>query len=291
MAPLADTAPSRPFPFALWLALPLVAMGLLLAIDPAPLDFWIAGHFHVPGSGFVARDDYWLETVLHDRAKNAAIAFVLILAVALAASARLAALRPWRGSLAYALLAIALSTAVVPPLKVISAVQCPWDLSDFGGSETFSPLLSPRPATAHPGRCWPGGHAATGFSLIALFFALRDRRPRLARGLLIGALAFGSLLAAGRMIQGAHFLSHNLWTLLLDWTICLLVYRFTLYRPARLSASAAKQAASPAQTETSRRFASTHLEGFLMKAQAGGVQALAQGLPQAGRAAEPDVGK
>ena len=234
MAAAADPTPSRPFAFTFWLALPLAAMGLLLAIDPAPLDFWITRHFYVPGSGFVARNNYWLETVLHDRAKTVVIVFVLALGVALAASARLAALRPWRGPLAYALLAIILSTAVVPPLKVVSAVQCPWDLSDFGGSETFSPLLAARPPTEHPGRCWPGGHASSGFSLIALFFALRDRRPRLARGLLAGALAFGSLLAAGRMMQGAHFLSHNLWTLLIDWSICLLVYRFTLYRPARL---------------------------------------------------------
>ena len=114
MAPSADPSPSRPFAFALWLGLPLAAMGLLLAIDPAPLDFWIAGHFHVPGSGFVARDNYWLETILHDRAKTLVIVFVLALGVALAASTRLAALRPWRCPLAYALLAIALSTAVVP---------------------------------------------------------------------------------------------------------------------------------------------------------------------------------
>lgn len=247
MRPAADPAPSRPFAFGFWLGLPLAAMGLLLSVDPAPLDFWIAGHFYVPGSGFVARNDYWLETLLHDWAKTAVIVFVLTLAAALAASARLAALRSWCGPLAYALLAIALSTAVVPPLKVISAVQCPWDLSDFGGNETFSSLLSTRPSTEHPGRCWPAGHASTGFSLIALFFALRDRRPRLARGLLVGALAFGSLLAAGRIMQGAHFLSHNLWTLLLDWSICLLVYRFTLYRPARSPAARSTRAASGIQ--------------------------------------------
>jgi membrane-associated PAP2 superfamily phosphatase len=38
------------------------------------------------------------------------------------------------------------------------------------------------------------------------------------------------------MMQGAHFLSHNLWTLLLDWTICVLCYRALLYRPARHAA-------------------------------------------------------
>jgi membrane-associated PAP2 superfamily phosphatase len=32
------------------------------------------------------------------------------------------------------------------------------------------------------------------------------------------------------MLQGAHFLSHNLWTLLIDWVICVLTYRWLLYR-------------------------------------------------------------
>lgn len=236
MAAATDWPAPRPFPFARWLLLPLLAMGLLLIVDPAPLDFWIAGHFYVPGSGFVARNDYWLETVLHDRAKTAVIGFAACLAFALLLSRRLPQLRHWQRPLVYLLLAMGLSTAIMPPLKVVSAVQCPWNLETFGGTEHFSPLLSARAPTEHPGRCWPGGHASTGFSLIALFFALRDRRPRLARAALVGALAFGSLLAAGRMIQGAHFLSHNVWTLLIDWTICLLLYRFMLYRPLGRSA-------------------------------------------------------
>nr|NLU58680.1 hypothetical protein [Pseudomonas sp. BIGb0427] len=62
-----------------------------------------------------------------------------------------------------------LSTSFVTPVKAVTAVQCPWSLSEFGGKETYSELLSPRPATDKPGRCWPGGHAATGFTLFALF--------------------------------------------------------------------------------------------------------------------------
>ena len=42
----------------------------------------------------------------------------------------------------------------------------------------------------------------------------------------------GTLMSAGRVMQGAHFASHNLWTLLFDWTICLACYRLLLYRRA-----------------------------------------------------------
>ncbi|MOA51591.1 hypothetical protein D3C78_1747610 [compost metagenome] len=61
---------------------------------------------------------------------------------------------------------------------------------------------------------------------------MRDRHPRLARVALVGALVLGSVFSLGRMMQGAHFLSHNLWTLLFDWMISLACYRLVLYRPA-----------------------------------------------------------
>ncbi len=73
-------------------------------------------------------------------------------------------------------------------------------------------------------------------SLLAFFFALRDRKPRLARAALVIALILGSTFALGRMMQGAHFLSHNLWTLAFDWVISVVCYRLVLYRaPAGLT--------------------------------------------------------
>src|SRR5690606_31792840 len=119
---------------------------------------------------------------------------------------------------------LALSTSIVTPLKTLTGVHCPWSLNEFGGTQTYTPLLSERAPSEKPGRCWPGGHASAGFALVALFFTLRDRRPRLARIALVVALGLGTVFSIGRMMQGAHFLSHNLWTLLLDWTICALNY-------------------------------------------------------------------
>ncbi len=52
-----------------------------------------------------------------------------------------------------------------------------------------------------------------------------------ARYALAFAFAMGCLLSLSRMLQGAHFLSHNLWTMLFDWLICLGLYRLMLYRP------------------------------------------------------------
>ncbi|AYC34169.1 phosphatase PAP2 family protein [Pseudomonas cavernae] len=239
-----STAASRPLNLWLSLCLPLALIALLLLVEPTRLDFALAQLFYSPGQGFIGRHSAFLEDVLHDRAKQAVILFGVLAIVGLLISC---AYKPWthlRRPLAYLVLAMALSTAIVTPLKALTAVHCPWSLSDFGGTETYTPLLAERAPTLHPGRCWPGGHASSGFTFFALFFLLRDRRPRLARVALLGTLALGSLFSLARMMQGAHFLSHNVWTALLDWLICLGAYRMLLYRPAAEERSTAELSAS-----------------------------------------------
>tara|TARA_R110000751_G_scaffold219891_1_gene322584 strand:+ start:739 stop:1485 length:747 start_codon:yes stop_codon:yes gene_type:complete len=228
MKPL--NSPSRPFNFRLWFALPLSLMALLLLVDPGPLDMAISNLFYEPGVGFVGRHSFFLEDILHDRAKQAVIVIGVLAIVGFVVSLLPTRLRQYRRSLGYLVLALALCTSLVTPLKGLTNVQCPWSLEQYGGDQVHTPLLSKRPPSDKPGRCWPGGHASAGFSLLALFFMLRDRRPRAARAALIGALALGAVFSLGRTMQGAHFMSHNLWTLLFDWCISLICYRLVLYR-------------------------------------------------------------
>jgi len=222
---------SRPLDFRLALGIPLAVMALLLAFDPSPVDFAISHWFYLPGEGFLGRHSSFLERFLHDRAKQAVIAIGVLAIAGFLLSLLPTPLRRWRRVLGYVVLAMGLSTSLVNPLKTLTGMHCPWSLKEFGGQEIHTALLAERaPPVLKAGRCWPGGHASAGFSLLALFFALRDRRPRLARIALWTALGLGTLFSVGRVMQGAHFLSHNLWTLLLDWTICTLGYRLILYR-------------------------------------------------------------
>lgn len=213
-------------------------MLLLLFTDPTPIDFAIAHWMYVPGEGFVGRDSWFLENILHDRAKQAVITLGVV-AIAGSVLSYLPTSLPmftkpqqrncWRSALVYLALAMALSTGIVPPLKKLTQVHCPWSLTAFGGDQQYAPVLAPPPPTEKSGQCWPAGHATAGFSLFALFFMLRDHRPRLARFALLMALCLGGVFSIGRMLQGAHFLSHNVWTALLDWLICLGLYRLMLY--------------------------------------------------------------
>jgi len=233
---------STPRPLNLWLclAIPAVTAVILVLLEWTDLDMVLARLFYDPAVGtFIGRHSYFLEDILHDRAKQVVIAFSVFSIVGFISAFFVPRLKPFKRELGCLVLSLALATSFVTPMKAVTAVQCPWSLKEFGGKETYSELLSPRPATDKPGRCWPGGHAATGFTLFALFFVLRDRRPRLARQALIFAFTLGTVFSIGRMMQGAHFFSHNVWTAVFCWLICLGCYYFILYRPALKAGSVA----------------------------------------------------
>ncbi|MDD2057521.1 phosphatase PAP2 family protein [Pseudomonas sp. GD03860] len=223
------THASRPLNPWLSLGIPLLTAAILILLELTSLDMDLAKLAFDPVAGeFIGRHSYFLEDILHDRAKQLVILLGLGAIAAFAASFFWQRLRGWRRELGYLVMAMALSTSFVTPLKAVTAVQCPWSLQEFGGKEVYSELLSPRPATDKPGRCWPGGHAATGFTLFALFFMLRDRRPRLARAALVFAFTLGAVFSLGRMLQGAHFFSHNVWTAVFCWLISLGCYQWLL---------------------------------------------------------------
>ncbi|MHC8295947.1 phosphatase PAP2 family protein [Pseudomonas sp. LB3P58] len=241
MPSIAVRPASRPLNFWVCLGVPAIAAITLMLLELTSLDMDLAKLLYDPVAGdFIGRHSYFLEDILHDRAKQVVIAFSVLSIFGFIASFFMDSLKPIKRELGCLVLSLALATSFVTPVKAVTAVQCPWSLEQFGGHETYSELLSPRPHTDKPGRCWPGGHAATGFTLFALFFVLRDRRPRLARKAFVFAFALGTVFSISRMMQGAHFFSHNVWTAIFCWLICLGAYYYILYRPAAKDERATK---------------------------------------------------
>lgn len=231
--PSTDLRPLSPrLNFKLFIGLPLLVAISLLLLELTNVDMVLERLFYDPiDHSFAGKHSYWLETVLHDRAKQFVIAIGVLAAVGYFASYLVKRLLPYRRELAYVVVAMTLSTSYTAPVKTLTGVQCPWDVTEFGGHEVYTKLLQHRPPTADPGRCWPGGHAATGFTLFTLFFAFRNRSRRWASGCLVFAFVLGTVFSIGRMIQGAHFLSHNIWAATFCWLICLGTYYVMLYRP------------------------------------------------------------
>ena len=105
------TAYSRPLNIWLCLGLPLIMMVLLLVLPTEGVDFAITEYFYTPGVGFAGKHSYLLETILHDRAKQAVILLGVLALVGVLASF---AYRPWgwlRLPLGYCVLAVSRSSS------------------------------------------------------------------------------------------------------------------------------------------------------------------------------------
>ncbi|HKU88366.1 MAG TPA: phosphatase PAP2 family protein, partial [Steroidobacteraceae bacterium] len=142
-----------------------------------------------------------------------------------------APMRHWRRSSGFVFLAMAASVLVVGALKLVTDVDCPWDLTEFGGDRPYIGLFSARPHGLPAAQCFPGAHSSSGFALVCFYFLFRDRSPRLAAMALLGALLVWAVFALGQEARGAHFLSHDLASLAVVWFVQLGIYVKLLHQP------------------------------------------------------------
>jgi membrane-associated PAP2 superfamily phosphatase len=116
----------------------------------------------------------------------------------------------------------------IPLIRRQSATSCPWSLAEFGGEAArYVSHWSFGQFDGGSGRCFPSGHASTGFAFVAGAFALLRASPKAARAWLIGALIVGMAVATSQTVRGAHFLSHSLWTGWICWAITAVSFRAT----------------------------------------------------------------
>jgi membrane-associated PAP2 superfamily phosphatase len=95
----------------------------------------------------------------------------------------------------------------------------PVEVQTFGGTGTFEPAL--RPSHQCDSNCsFVSGHAATGFTLMALGLL---GAPATRRRWLLWGLAAGLATGALRIAQGGHFLSDVLFSGVFVWLVCVLL--------------------------------------------------------------------
>ena len=196
---------------------------------------WLGG-----GSGA-----WWARDLIHSGGRDMVRMIAAGALVAWLLSYVFPALASWRREARYVFLGMVLVTGLVGLLKQLTNVDCPWDLAEFGGSRPYVTLFGDRPDYLPRAQCFPGAHSSSGFALMSLYFALRERRALLARWLLAGAVLVGVIFALGQQARGAHFLSHDLTSAMLAWWL-LLALRNWLLKPgaAPVNAGAAQLASS-----------------------------------------------
>lgn len=213
------------------LYLPLMAFATLIAlIAVLRLDWSLAHRIYAwEGYRWVLKKAFLTEALLHRSGHDlSVVAWVGVLTTWLASLKR-ASLKIWRKPLGYLWLSVLLGTLLISWIKSWSNMDCPWDVEGLGGTRPYIELFAARPAWLADGRCFPAGHASGGFAWMSLYFFARMTRPHLRwRGLGIG-MAAGLVFGIGQQLRGAHFLSHDLWTAMLCWTVAFAVYR--AFRP------------------------------------------------------------
>ncbi|WP_078059816.1 phosphatase PAP2 family protein [Xanthomonas massiliensis] len=212
-----------------WLVgLPVLAL-LLNGGDP-----WLADHlFHAEGGRWALRDAWFTTHLVHRDGKYLSTLAGGVAAGLFAASWRWPALRPWRRALGYAVAAVVLSTLAVSVLKHLTGMDCPWDLQRYGGTRPLLGLFQARPAgLPPPTECFPAGHASAGYAWMSLYFAALLARPRWRWAGLAAGIGLGLLFGFSQQLRGAHFLSHDVATALVCWTLAAALY-WAWSRPAR----------------------------------------------------------
>jgi phosphoglycerol transferase MdoB-like AlkP superfamily enzyme/membrane-associated PAP2 superfamily phosphatase len=239
--------PSSP---ALWL---LGLASLTLLWDLSGLDMPVMLAIGTP-QGFEWQNTWWLSRVLHDGLRQAMTGFWLLL-VAWACWPKLQMPRRER----WTVVALAtLSLLAVNLVKNASLTSCPWDLQAFGGSARWVSHWAWGVADGGPGRCFPGGHASSGFAFIGLCLPWLDapagaeRRRAIGLRWLAAVLFVGLLAGAVQTLRGAHFPSHTLWTLLISATASWGAWR--LAQPALAPSGGARRAPSTGDAGRPPRF-------------------------------------
>ena len=208
-------------PLALFAVLAVVFATTSLDVTIARAVFFDAAH-----AQWIGADSWTINELLHTGGRWA-VRVLLAIVLAFWVASRVE--RDWRElrrPAAYFLIAALLSIGVVGLLKTLTNVDCPWDLAPFGGRFPYIELFGDRPDALRAGRCFPAAHASSGYALLALYFTFRERHAGLAKlGLALG-LSSGLAFGLAQQARGAHFVSHDLWSAFLVWTVTLSVYAF-----------------------------------------------------------------
>ncbi len=215
-ATFGDFSPTRRLGLFTW-----VALLCLLGWDFSGFDTSVM-HAVTKNGVFALRDNWWLETVLHTRAKQLAI--VVYLGLLVMVWWPKGVFRQWtRLQRVEIMVGITLSLITISTLKRFSLTSCPWELQDFGGIAAYISHWQWGMSDGGSGHCFPGGHVSSAFAFLALALPClgsdQAAQRTIGRQLLISVVLVGLVLGLTQTVRGAHYPSHTLWTGFICWTV------------------------------------------------------------------------
>ena len=198
-----------------YLLLPLFALAALtIGIRSFHLDLKFSGLFFDSEAGYFSDAEAPLWMALYRFGPLPGVVLGIWATVMLVGSFVIERLRLFREPCMF----LALMLALGPGLLVNGILKPSWnrprpcELTEFGGTQDFLPVLNLRLATEHVSKSFPSGHASIGFYLLAPIFVLSDKSRRWSILFLMLGLSLGFAMGLGRVAQGRHFASDVLWS-------------------------------------------------------------------------------
>ncbi len=125
-------------------------------------------------------------------------------------------------------LGLALIPLIAGNIKKFTNVYCPNQLEIYGGDKPYVKIFNHYPegfTQIKKAKCFPAGHAVTGFALMILFFALSGFYAYLS---LAGSILLGWIMGFYQMAKGAHFFGDTLVSMLVCFFLAALIARIYL---------------------------------------------------------------
>jgi len=171
---------------------------------------------------------YWLTSeILHKDGRYLSVGLLIVMLFLVIGSLRMTRLQPYKRPFLFALTAAIASSFVIGGLKPLLATSCPWDFDIFGGHIPYLPLWQQLWVRNGEG-CFPAGHASAAYAWICLYFIGVYYRAPWRWWALTGVLLIGLVFGGAQQLRGAHFISHDLWTLAICWLTSLLLFTYFL---------------------------------------------------------------
>lgn len=201
----------------------LVLVGILF--EYTGIDIWWTSHFYDFNSGTWPYRSHWLfDSIIHEGGRYFNICVGVAWLICFVLTFLIGPARKLKKPMLYFLSATAAGPLIVGALKNTTHIYTPWDLKIFSGTMPYIRLFDHVPNGLPVGEGFPAGHASGGYAFFSLYFVLRHfGSPYRIYGLLFG-LGLGTIFGIGQQVRGAHFPSHDLFSMAICWYAALIFY-------------------------------------------------------------------
>ncbi|MCK4841710.1 MAG: phosphatase PAP2 family protein [Methylococcales bacterium] len=189
------------------------------SLEFTPLDFHISEYFYNSTlKQWPYKNDWLAETIIHKGGqKFSKIMGVIVFLTLLFSLPTKSPLHYCRKPLIFLFISCISGPIIIAILKSHTYIYCPWDLKLFGGKQPYIHLFDYVPANLKVGHCFPAGHAGGGFAFISLYFFLMIINPQYRFFGLYTGLLLGLVYGIAQQMRGAHFFSHDIFSLAVCW--------------------------------------------------------------------------